>query len=149
MKIKNIRHTGIVVDNIKKSLNFYKNILGFKVKKRMIEKGLTTDKLSKLNKTKIETIKMTVGKKKKDMIELLYFHSHKRKNLSQNYNISKIGISHFAVTVDNLDKMFTKMRKLKVKFISEPILSNDGNVKLTFCRAPEGTLIEMVQELKK
>ena len=40
------------------------------------------------------------------------------------------------------------MKKLKIKFITEPILSNDGNVKLTFCRAPEGTLIEMVQELK-
>ena len=98
VKIKNIRHTGIVVKNLNKSLNFYKNLLGFKIKKRMIESGKATDKLSRLKKTKIETVKMIIGKNS-DMIELLYFHSHKR------------------------------------------------NVKLTFCRAPEGTLIEIVQEL--
>ena len=146
MEIKNIRHTGIVVKNLGKSLNFYKNLLGFKIKKRMIESGKATDKLSRLNKTRIETVKMITGKND-DMIELLYFHSHKRKSFDDKYNISRIGISHFAVTVKNLDKLYKKLKRNKIKFVCEPIYSNDGNVKLTFCRAPEGTLIEMVQEL--
>ena len=51
VKIKNIRHTGIVVKNLNKSLNFYKNLLGFKIKKRMIESG-KADKLSRLKKLK-------------------------------------------------------------------------------------------------
>ena len=76
MTLHNIRHTGIVVKNLKKSLFFYKNILGFKVQKRMIEEGRATDKLSNLKKTKVETLKMVVGKQN-HMIELLYFHSHK------------------------------------------------------------------------
>ena len=39
MKIKNIRHTGIVTDNMTKSLKFYKDLLGFKIKE-MIEKEI-------------------------------------------------------------------------------------------------------------
>ena len=146
VKIKNIRHTGIVVKNLNKSLNFYKNLLGFKIKKRMIESGKATDKLSRLKKTKIETVKMIIGKNS-DMIELLYFHSHKRKSFDNKYFISRIGISHFALTVKNIDLLYKKLKKNKIKFVSEPIYSNDRNVKLTFCRAPEGTLIEIVQEL--
>ena len=147
MEIKNIRHTGIVVRNLKKSLFFYKDLLGFKMHRRMIEKGKTTDRLSNLKRVNVETIKMYIGNRK-DMIELLYFHSHKRKNKNSNYNISKVGISHFAVTVRNLDKIYKKLKKNNIKFICRPIYSNDKSVKLTFCRAPEGTLIEMVQELK-
>lgn len=146
MTLHNIRHTGIVVKNIKKSLYFYKNLLGFKIQKRMMEEGLVTDKLSNLKKTKIETFKMVVGEKK-HMIELLYFHSHKRKTFDKNYNISRIGISHFAVTVKNVDSLYKKLKKNGIMFVSEPTLSNDKKVKLTFCRAPEGTLIEMVQVL--
>ena len=112
----------------------------------MVESGIATDKLSKLKKTSVETVKMTTGKNN-DMIELFYFHSHKRKSFDNTYNISRIGISHFAVTVKNLDKIYKKLKKEKIKFVCEPIYSNDGNVKLTFCRAPEGTLIEMVQEI--
>ncbi len=147
MKIQNIRHTGIVTDNLKSSLKFYQKLLGFKIKKRMIESGNTIDKISNLKNTKVETVKMTAGKKT-DMIELLYYHSHKRKNNSKNYNISKIGISHFAVTVKNINITYRMFKRSGIKFISPPKLSKDGNVKVTFCRAPEGTLIELVQELR-
>ena len=33
--IKNIRHTGIVVDNLEASLHFYSDLLGFKIVKKM------------------------------------------------------------------------------------------------------------------
>ena len=58
-----------------------------------------------------------------------------------------VWISHFAVTVKNVDSLYKKLKKNGIKFVSEPTLSNDKKVKLTFCRAPEGTLIEMVQVL--
>lgn len=79
MKIQNIRHTGIVTDNLVSSLKFYKNFLGFKIKKRMIESVDTIDKISNLKNTKVETVKM-IAEKESNMIELLYYHSHKRKN---------------------------------------------------------------------
>ena len=95
MKIKNVRHTGIVTDNINSSLKFYKNLLGFKIKKQMLESGKTTDAISNLNNTKVKTIKLT-SPDNKSMIELLYFKSHLKKNKRKKNNIIKIGISHMA-----------------------------------------------------
>ena len=145
MGIVNIRHTGIVTDDLKKSLYFYRTLLGFKIKKRMLEKGTTTDKISNLKNVSVETIKLY--KKKNQLIELLYYHSHRRSNKKKVYNISRIGISHISMTVNNLQKTYEKLKNKNIRFISKPNISDDGNVKITFCRAPEGTLIELVEEI--
>ncbi len=145
MGIINIRHTGIVTDDLKKSLYFYRTLLGFKIKKRMLEKGSTTDKISNLKNVSVETIKLY--KKKNQLIELLYYHSHRRSNKKKVYNISRIGISHISMTVNNLQKTYKKLKNKNIRFISKPNISDDGNVKITFCRAPEGTLIELVEEI--
>ena len=146
MKIKNVRHTGIVTDNLNRSLKFYRSLLGFKIKKQMLESGETTDAISNLNNTKVKTIKLT-SPDNKSMIELLYYKSHLKKNKRKKYNISEIGISHMAFSVFNLKKTYKNMLKKKIKFICPPKVSADGKVLLTFCRAPEGTLIELVEEL--
>ena len=86
MEIRNIRHTGIVTDDLKASLYFYKNLLGFRIKKRMIESGLVTDKISGLKNVRVETIKL-YKKNIKQLIELLYYHSHKRSNNHKNHKI--------------------------------------------------------------
>ena len=148
MEIRNIRHTGIVTDDLKASLYFYKNLLGFKIKKRMIESGLVTDKISGLKNVRVETIKL-YKKNIKQLIELLYYHSHKRSNNHKNHKIPKIGISHISFTVKNIKKTYEKLQKKKIEFITSPKVSDDKKVKLTFCRAPEGTLIELVEELRK
>ena len=38
LKITEIRHVGIVVNNLQKSLKFFINVLGFKIFKKMNEK---------------------------------------------------------------------------------------------------------------
>ena len=40
-----VRHIGLVSPNLKKSINFWCNELGFKIKKRMKEEGSTIDSL--------------------------------------------------------------------------------------------------------
>ena len=81
------------------------------------------------------------------MIELLYYKSHLKKNRRKRYNISEIGISHIAFSVNDLKKTYKKFSKKKIKFICPPRLSADRKVLISFCRAPEGTLIELAQEL--
>ena len=147
MKIlKNIRHIGIVTENLKKSLWFYEKVLGFKKKVSMVEYGKITDRLTNLKKTVINTVKLK-SPKSEVMIELLEFKK-KNKDNKKNYNISRSGTSHFAITINNIDRNYKSLRKKGISFVCKPLFSNDKKVKLTFCRAPEGTLIEMVEELK-
>ena len=139
----NFRHAGIVVSDIKKSLNFYKNMLGLKVVKDAIEVGTFIDSIQGLKNVKVNTVKMVA--EDGGMIELLYFHSHPEKPRERPF--TEIGASHVAFTVDNLDDEYERLLKHNIKFNCKPMVSPDGFAKVSFCRDPDGTLIELVEIL--
>jgi catechol 2,3-dioxygenase-like lactoylglutathione lyase family enzyme len=56
----NIRHTGIVVSDAEKSIDFYTKLLGFEIKKDMLESGDYIDNFSDLKDVVVRTIKMTL-----------------------------------------------------------------------------------------
>ena len=141
--IKDIRHTGIVVADIEASLYFYRNLLGFQVAKQMEEAGDYIDNISSLRNVKVTTVKLTSPSGQ--MIELLKYHSHPAEQKMR--EICEIGISHIAFTVDDLDFEYERLKDKGIQFNSPPQLSTDGYAKVTFCRAPEGTLIELVEVL--
>ena len=141
--MKAIRHVGIVVNNLEKELDFYKNVFNFKIKRKMLETGEYIDNLSGLKNVKVKTIKMASDDG--NLIELLYFESHQRNIV--NRNINDIGYSHIAFTVENLDSEYKKLRKKGIKFNCVPQISSDGKAKVVFCRDPEGNIIELVEEL--
>ena len=62
--------------------------------------------------------------------------------------ICDIGISHISCTVDDLNMEYERLKNKGIEFNSAPQLTPDGYAKVTFCKAPEGTLIELVEELK-
>ena len=139
--IKDIRHTGIVVVDLEASLSFYRDLLGFEIVKQMDESGEYIDNILSLENTRITTVKMSCPTGQ--MIELVKYHSHPAKK--RICEIFKIGISHIAFTVDNLHEEYNKLKSRGVKFNSPPQLSSDGFAKVAFCRAPEGTWIELVE----
>ena len=141
--IKEIRHTGIAVDDLKKSLWFYKEKMGFKVFKYMDESGHFIDKILGIRNIMVTTVKMIL--RNGQMIELLDFSSHK-KNILQR-SINDVGPTHLAFTVDNIDKIYDDFLHDGVEFVSTPKVSEDGSVKVVFCKAPEGTYIELVELL--
>ena len=143
--IRNIRHTGIVVDDLIKSLEFYTKKLGFEVSNRMDESGPFIDKILGLNNIMVTTVKMTLHDGQ--MVELLDFTSHKKEGLSK--HINDIGPTHLSFTVDDLDAIYIDFKNDGIEFISTPEISPNGYVKVAFCQAPEGTFIELVQVLEE
>ena len=141
--IKDIRHTGIVVVDLEASLHFYRDLLGFQIVKQMEEAGDYIDNISSLRNVKVTTVKLTSPSGQ--MIELLKYHSHPAEQKMR--EICEIGISHIAFTVDDLDFEYERLKDKGIQFNSPPQLSTDGYAKVTFCRAPEGTLIELVEVL--
>ncbi len=141
--ITGIRHFGIVVENFEKSLKFYKDILGFEPVNTVNENSAFIDEILALKLSRLKTCKL----KSPDgnIIELLDFRGHTipRKNF-----ISSTGPTHFAVTVADAQEAFDKLKAKGIQFISEPQLSPDGFAKVAFCKAPEGTYIEIVEVLK-
>ena len=69
----NIRHTGIVVTDMQKSIDFYES-LGFEIKKDMIESGPYIDSLLSIDGGEVNTVKMSL--RDGGMVELLHFKNH-------------------------------------------------------------------------
>ena len=139
-----VRHAGIVVTDMERSIDFYTKYFGFKIKKDMNESGDYIDKFCGLKDVKVRTVKMF--SEDDSLVELLYFHSHPSTNTER--KINQIGCSHVALTVKGVDELYQTMVKEGVLFNCEHQTSPDGAAKVTFCKDPDGTFLELVEELK-
>lgn len=139
-----VRHIGLVVKDLEKSLKFWCETLDFSVVKIMEEKGEYLDLMMGLQNVDVKTAKLS--DKNGNLIELLYF-----KNYSDDNDLIKKpysnGLTHIALTVDNLEKTIGKLQKLNLIKSNIPVISPDGKVKVVYARCLEGLLIEFVQEL--
>jgi catechol 2,3-dioxygenase-like lactoylglutathione lyase family enzyme len=109
----------------------------------MEESGDYIDNILSIRNTKVTTVKMEAPDGQ--MIELLKYHSHPGEQTPR--EICDIGISHIAFTVEDLNCEYDRLKSEGVPFNAQPQLSPDGYAKVTFCRAPEGTLVELVEVL--
>ena len=141
--IKEVRHVGIVVNNMENSLKFYQDLLGFKIVRDMDEHGIYINNMLSLDNVQVRTVKLSAGTGN-TLIELLDFKSHDDNDIRNFYTI---GASHVALTVDNLEDLYKHLTKNNVKFNAPPQKSPDGLVKVTFCNDPDGTPIELVEIL--
>jgi len=145
----NLRHIGVTVVDMEKSLKLYKDYFGFNVVWDELEQGDFIDNLSDEKQIKVRTVKMkdTNG----GMVELLQYYSHPgttSKDLENHIDkIMKVGCSHFALTVNNVDKTYNELKKMGLKFNCKPQVSPNSKAKVCFCRDFDGTLIELVEEL--
>jgi len=143
--ITQIRHTGLVVANLEIALDFWCDLLGFRVSKRMDESGPHIDAMMGLEGVRVTTVKLAAPDG--NLIELLHFHSHPDQAVWTGTPYST-GFTHVALTVDDLDAVCRKLADAGVTFKAPPQRSPDGYAKATYCRGPEGVLLELVEVLQ-
>ena len=139
--IKDVRHMGIVVSDMEKSLKFYRDLLGLKVKSLVDEEGEFLDNMLAHENVKNKVAKL-YAKNGNALVELIDSKSYGNK---KDRDFFTIGASHFALTVDDLDETYDYLIKNGVKFTASPQLTPDGFAKVTFCEDPDGTPIELVE----
>jgi len=144
--MKNIRHIGIVVEDIERSLTFYRDLLGLKIERDMLERSAYIDKILGLNNVSVRTVKLSAGDG--TLIELLCYCNPSVREKSKT-KINDIGCTHVAFTVNDIEKEYRRLIKKGVIFKSLPCKSPDGYAKVAFCRNPDGTFIELVEILDK
>lgn len=142
--INAVRHTGVVVRELDKSKDFY-CALGFIEENQAIEEGDFIDEVVGLQNVKIEWIKL----KAPDgyLIELLKYHSHPEQRKIDKQNSNRLGCSHIAFSVDNIDFFCKKIEAIGGSVVNHPAISNDKKVKVAYCHDNEGNLLEIVEVL--
>ena len=136
------RHVGIVTKDIKQQLKFYKDLLQLEIYYNQTEGGKYLEDLLGIKDTSANIYKL--GKNNQIFIELLSFNES---NNSSSKNLNDFGITHFAITVENLDKLYNHMKNNDVFFITKPIITENNKNKVCFCKDYEGNYIELVENL--
>ena len=138
------RHTGIVVQDIERSLRFWRDVMGLQVAADFREEGEFIDTVQHLSGVKLRMIKLTAPDG--SMIELPQDDAHPTPTPERN-ELCDRGVRHVAFTVADVGASWQTLRAAGCETLSEPIAAPDGKARLFFARDPEGNLLEIVQML--
>ena len=141
---RNLRHLGIVVRDMEKSLAFYRDLLGMEVTSRREETGAYLDTLLGVKHGKIQTVKLSAGGGA-TLLELIEFESPEP-GADPERQVNTPGPTHIAVTVADVKRLSAALKRNGIRFVSEPLTSPGRRARLAFCRDPEGNLVELVEE---
>ena len=142
--MKAVRHTGIVVSDMDKSLKFYRDLLRLKPVIDFEEKGEFIDSVLGGSGIQVRMVKMVADDG--GMVELLHYISHPMTRAKDN-KLYEIGPTHMAFTVDSIDETYARLSAAGVPFNSQPVVAPDGKARLAFCQDPDGTFLELVEML--
>ena len=141
--VKGYRHTGIICENMDKSLYFYQDLLGLKVIQDFWDSSDYIDKITGLDGIKVHAIKLEA--EDGTVLELVDYVSHPTNLIKQ--PIHNVGVAHIAFQVRDIHQAYKKLKTNNVHLFSEPVLSSEGIAKVCFCLDPNGMRIELVEML--
>ncbi len=144
--IRATRHTGLVVRDLEKSIAFYCGVLGLEVWRREIEEGNYIDNVVGIPNASLEWVKLKAPDG--SVVELLQYHSHPDITRVEIAPSNRLGCSHIAFTVADLDATYRAMIAGGFHCNSMPQRSPDGGVKIIYCHDPDGIILELVEELR-
>lgn len=130
---------------MEKALEFYHDLLGLNIQGKTDEKGDFISKVLSSENIKLKTVKLSANDNS-TRIELLQFDNPK---ITQTRKISLFepGFTHISLTVKNLDEMYMRLKNSKIEFNSPPTISQNGTLKVVFCKDFEGNYLELIEEI--
>jgi catechol 2,3-dioxygenase-like lactoylglutathione lyase family enzyme len=139
-----VRHTGIVVNDIKGAISFWVDLLGFEVVSNQVETGEFINRLLGLEGVSVQTVKLRA--KDRTMIELLHFKSH---SSEENWNGTpyKTGLTHIAFNTSDLPTLVTFLNSHGYYAVNEIEIAPSGKVKVCYLAGFEGILLELVETI--
>ena len=142
--IKSFRHTCIIVNNLNKSLKFYRDILGLRVDKILTVAGKYPETAFNIKGIKLTYAKLRAPCDPKNSPPVFELHCWQKPKIKP-----APGYNHISFTVKNLDSEYKRSHKRGVKFISAPIMAPDKKTKICFGYDPDKNLIELIEDIRK
>ena len=149
-----VDHINIVTNNIKKSKDFYKNIIGLEETLYLDLEGAWLESITNFQNPKAKCVFLQPDSKN-CRIELLEYENPKTTptNIEKSQQLNHEGIRHIAFEVDNIDEIYQKTLRHGIECISAPIkvpldIVPSGKT-LCYIKAPDGVVLELAQYDRK
>jgi catechol 2,3-dioxygenase-like lactoylglutathione lyase family enzyme len=138
------RHVGIVVKDVAKTIDFWTNLIGFKLHIDTIEQSPYIDELLGIPNPGLRTVKLI--DENGFIIELLEFSNYPSKEKWAG-NLATTGLTHIALTVNALKSLTVKLKENGYELISDIKKSPNGLVNVVFVKGPESLMLELVEPI--
>jgi len=143
LKVIGYRHTGLIVENLELSLDFYKDFLKLEVIQVNTDDSDYISQITGLENLTARYAKLSVPGGA--VLELLSYPSHPEKRVKR--MVHQPGEAHLAFQVESIDTAFTSVLEENLPYLSIPVLSSEKIARVFFVLDPDGYRIEFVEML--
>lgn len=144
MKIQNIDHVGVVVNDLPAAKAFFLH-LGLEVQGEGEVAGAWVDRVVGLDNMKVAFVFMRVPDGQAG-IELIKFHTPADERGVRPAPANTLGIRHIAFAVENIEAVVAKLKERGAEPFSE-VQSFEDTYKLCYVRGPEGIILELAERI--
>ena len=138
-------HTGITVSNLERSLEFWRDVLGFEFSHSAHQKGDLAQEITGVDGAEIKlAVLKTPGGHNIELLQYLAPADHKRATLRP----CDVGSVHLALLVNDLDAVLAQIAASDWEAAGKPQTLNTGpnaGKRVVYVRYPDGTTIELMQ----
>lgn len=143
MAVIGYRHTGLIVSDLEKSLDFYHSFLGLEVVQIHVDRSQYISEVTNVKDIVAKYAKLRVPGG--TTLELLSYPSHPRSRVDR--QLIQPGEAHLAFEIYSASDMYEKVKFAGIQCLSAPVLSSEKIANVFFCLDPDGYRIEFVEML--
>jgi catechol 2,3-dioxygenase-like lactoylglutathione lyase family enzyme len=142
--INDFLHVGISVRNLDESVQFYTEVLGMEEDIRAHHKGEKVSQVVDVADVEVDVCYVTKGKHR---LELIEYKNKDQVKLNYSYKSQDDpGLVHIAFIVEDVDKIYRKIKDLGFEFNSPPMVTRENGPKIAFFKGPDNVIIELYQK---
>jgi catechol 2,3-dioxygenase-like lactoylglutathione lyase family enzyme len=139
-------HVGISVSSLEQSIAFYRDIMEMDLIAAPFPlSGEEVEAVTALNNLKVQVCVLTKGNL---MLEVFEFENPAPKPQDPRYSVANHGITHFGVSVEDIDATWSKLTERGVQFHSS-VRQFPSGVRAAYGRDPDGNVFELLEMPKR
>ena len=136
-------HIGICVADLERSIRFYRDLLGFRLRSDLRVQGEPSQTLLRLPGVDLHAVYLERDGMR---IELLHYESPGAIGSTEPRPMNPRGLTHLSLRVENLAMTVDALRAAGIRIVEESRIDiPDFGAAAVFVCDPDGTLIELVQ----
>lgn len=136
-------HVGISVTNLDRSIAFYREMFGMELLAEPF--AFNGEQIAEIMDIPEVEGRMCMIAGGSVWLELFEFTQPTGKAKDPAYPVSDRGISHFGLTVDDVQATYDKLKAAGVPIHGRLQTFNGGSMRAAYCRDPDGNVFEIMQ----
>ncbi len=146
MKVEWMNHTGFVVSDMERALEFYRDVLGLREQRNMVLEGDLVTQLTGFENAKVHVVYL--GNDLRHAVELVHFLRPSVTAWTRPPR-NRVGTAHLGLIVDDVDACYKELSEQGMEFVNPPALRPDAVYswarKVCYVYDPDGNMLELIE----